>query len=90
MTEVINAIRNITELKVKVRPASSYFCDIEYKQIEVNPTIEVNLNKRDPGIDIIRQISIIAKSHGYDVDFFNGNPFIKTYRDLIKSEGITL
>jgi hypothetical protein len=89
-TIIINAIRKVTDLKVKVRPASSYFCDIEYRQIEVPPTVEVNINKIDPGIEVLRIIAITAQAHGYAVDFYNGNPFIKEYRQILRNEGFSV
>ena len=90
MLEVINAIRNVTELKVKARPASNYFCEVEYKQIDLPPTVEVNLNKVNPGIELLRNISAVAKSYGYSVDFYNGNPFIKEYRTELRKEGFSV
>lgn len=87
--ETLASIRSLG-FKAQSHPAKSYFCEVKYAVIEVPPTIEVNLNKVDPGISTLRNIADQANREGYNVDFYNGNPFIKEHREVLRSEGYSV
>jgi hypothetical protein len=87
---LINWINGDLQLKSKVRETREVFCEVKQKKIQLNQTIEVNLGKTDIGIEKIRDITLAANKLGYDVEFFNGNPFIQKYRKELKSEGINI
>lgn len=89
-SNLINWISSELQLKSKVREAREVFCEVEQKKIRINQTIEINLAKTDIGIEKIRNIALAASKLGYDIEFFNGSPFIQKYRKELKNEGINV
>jgi hypothetical protein len=78
------ALKNVASLKMKTRKASTYFCEVKNANIEIPPTIEINLNDSALSDEIFMELIKVAAGFGYDVDFHNG---VRYYREFCRRVG---
>ena len=81
-------VSKFSSIKAKYVPAKKYFCEVEFKDIEYPPTIEVNLNNQDLGVEGFRELLTILKEHGLSVQFFNGSRFYHKHVSTFINEGL--
>lgn len=75
-------------IKAKYVPWKTYFCEVEFKNVSYPPTIEINLNNIDLGVDGFRDVLTVLKENELGVQFFNGSRYYHKHVSTFIKEGL--